>query len=85
MGIAGWLVILTADAVVAWALYVFLKPINKSLSLLAAWFRVIFVAIFGFNLLNLFGLLQLFTGSGLLPANVTNQHFRIVTHLMAFV
>ena len=33
--IFGWLIILISDIIVAWALYIFLKPINKSLSLLA--------------------------------------------------
>ncbi|MCH7887085.1 MAG: DUF4386 domain-containing protein [Candidatus Marinimicrobia bacterium] len=40
-GIAGWVFILTIDAVVAWALYVLLKTVNRSLSLLMAWFRLV--------------------------------------------
>ena len=35
-GIASWLIVLMADVVVAWALYILLKPVNRSLSLLAA-------------------------------------------------
>ena len=35
-GIGGLLVVAVCDVVVAWALYVFLEPVNKSLSLLAA-------------------------------------------------
>lgn len=53
MGVACWLIALVADALVAWALYVLLQPVNMNLSLLAAWFRLVFVAIFGINLLNL--------------------------------
>ena len=52
MGLAGGVILLVADAVIAWALYIFLKPVNKSLSLLAAWFRLVFVAIFGSAFLN---------------------------------
>jgi hypothetical protein len=33
----GLLLVIIIDMVVTWALYVLLKPVNKSLSLLAAW------------------------------------------------
>ncbi|MFB3088528.1 MAG: DUF4386 family protein, partial [Acidiferrobacterales bacterium] len=29
IGMAGWVIVLVADLVVAWALYVFLKPVSK--------------------------------------------------------
>lgn len=58
LGIASWLFVLTADAIVAWALYVLLRPASSSLSLLAAWFRLVFVAIFGINQINLFLVLE---------------------------
>ena len=57
MGICSLIIVIILDVVVAWALYVFLKPINKSLSLLAAWFRLVYAAIFGIALANLFGVL----------------------------
>ena len=63
MGIASWLFALTADAIVAWALYVFLKPVSKSLSLLAAWLRLVFVAVFVLNQLNLVFAWQLLSGA----------------------
>ena len=63
MGLAGWLIVLAADAVIAWALYVLLEPANKSLSLLAAWFRLVFVAIFAITLLYLFVVLELTKGN----------------------
>ena len=52
--IASYLIVLTLDVVVAWALYVLLKPVNKSLSLLMAWFRVVYATIYGIVQLNLF-------------------------------
>ena len=63
MGIVTWLIVLAADAVVAWALYYLLEPANGSLSLLAAWFRLVFVAIFGINMLNRLIALQLLGGA----------------------
>ncbi|MCH8801867.1 MAG: DUF4386 domain-containing protein [Chloroflexi bacterium] len=62
IGIAGWIIVLVADAMIAWALYVLLEPANKSLSLLAAWFRLVFVAIFAVTLLYLFVVLELTKG-----------------------
>ena len=40
-----YLITFLEDVVIAWALYVLLAPVNRSLSLLTAWFRLIFAAI----------------------------------------
>ena len=73
MGLAGGVIVLVADAVVAWALYIFLKPVNKSLSLLAAWFRLLFVAIAGISLLYLSFVLLLLSGADYLAVFETSQ------------
>jgi len=72
-GIASWLIVLVADVVVAWALYVLLVPVNKSLSLLAAWLRLIFTAIAGIALLNLLIALQLSKGADYLTVFTSDQ------------
>lgn len=41
------------DIVIAWALYVLLAPVNRSLSLLAAWLRLIYAALAFVGVLNL--------------------------------
>lgn len=46
-GIFGWLVILVCDITAAWALYLFLKPVHEGLSLIAAWFRLVYAAMLG--------------------------------------
>lgn len=33
------------DILLAWTLYIFLKPVNASISLLAAWFRIVYVVL----------------------------------------
>ncbi|ERI07372.1 hypothetical protein HMPREF0083_04554 [Aneurinibacillus aneurinilyticus ATCC 12856] len=48
-----------ADILVTWAFYVFLKPINKSLSLLGAWLRLTYTTILGIAILNLIFVLLL--------------------------
>lgn len=52
-GIIGWLIILIADIVVAWSLYLFLKPLNNHLSLLGGWLRLIYAGILEIAILNL--------------------------------
>ena len=53
LGIASWLVVLALDTVIAWSLYIFMKPAGSHLSLLAAWFRLIYVAIAASALVSL--------------------------------
>jgi len=51
--IFGWLIILISDILVAWAFYIFLKPIDKNLSLLGAFLRLTYAGILGIAILNL--------------------------------
>jgi len=51
--IFGWLIILISDILVTWAFYIFLKPIDKSLSLLGAFLRLTYAGILGIAILNL--------------------------------
>ena len=53
VGILCQLITLMLDVVIAWALYVLLAPVNRSLSLLTAWFRLIYTALALSGLLNL--------------------------------
>ena len=73
LGITCWLVVIVFDALVAWALYLLLKPINKSLSLLSAWFRIIFVVIFAYSFIELNSVLQLFSGADYLEVFEMSQ------------
>ena len=59
------LIYLLCDTAVALILYELLKPVSRSLSLLASFFRLAMVAILGANLLNLFAPLVLLTGAPL--------------------
>lgn len=53
LGLFGFVLILVCDVLVAWALYHFLEPVHKQLSLLAAWFRLVYTAMFGMALSGL--------------------------------
>ncbi|MDD5065783.1 MAG: DUF4386 domain-containing protein, partial [bacterium] len=52
IGIGSFLIVIICDIIVAWALYIFLRPINKGLSMLTAWFRLVYAVIFSVALVN---------------------------------
>ncbi len=54
-----FLIVIILDVIVAWALNIFLKPVNESLALLMAWFRVVYAAIFAAALNNLFTVIHI--------------------------
>ena len=84
-GIVSWLIVITCDVVGAWALYVFFKPTNKSLSLLAALFRLMHAAITGITLLKGFFALLLLSGADYLTVFETDQlHAQAMLFLNAF-
>ena len=48
-----YLITFLEDVVIAWALYVLLAPVNRSVSLLTAWFRLVYTAVVLVGWLNL--------------------------------
>ena len=68
MGIACWSVVIVFDTLTTWALYYTLKPVDKSISLLAASFRLVFVAIFAYSFVGYFSVLELLSGASYLKA-----------------
>ena len=48
-----YLITLILDVIIAWALYILLAPVNRAVSLLTAWFRLVYTVIALFGLLNL--------------------------------
>lgn len=72
-GIAGDLIMLVCDIVVALALYMLFRQVNRGLSLLAAFFRLVHAAVYGVNLLNLVIVALLAGGAGYLAALQPSQ------------
>ncbi len=72
-GLAAEFVMLTADVLLALALYVIFREVSRSLALLAAFFRLVHAAIVGVNLLNTYVPLLLLGGSEYLGAFATDQ------------
>jgi len=78
LGIAGDLFMILCDVALALLFYVLLKPVNKSLSLLAAFFRLTQAAVLGVNLLNLLFVLQLLSGADYLAVFGADQLHALV-------
>lgn len=84
-GIFGWLIVLICDVLAAWGLYIFLKPVNRSLSLLMAWFRLVYAAMLGAALFNLAHILLTISPDHLLAAPGTGQlQAQVMLRLSAF-
>jgi hypothetical protein len=84
LGLASFFIVLILDVLVAWALYVFLKPVNQSLSLLAALFRLVYTAIFGVVLLHLSDALQLLQGAAQSAMSVEQVQAQVMMSLESF-
>lgn len=78
-------IVIVLDIVVAWGLYVFFRPANKDLSLLAAWLRVAYAAVFFFAVLNLVYALRHLPGEGTTAVlDTTQQQVQALQLLNAF-
>ena len=63
-GLVAFIIVLIADAVVAWGLYALFQRTSRELSAFAAWFRLLYVAIAGAALLHLLVAAKLVDGTG---------------------
>lgn len=67
-GIFAFLLNYILDVIIAWAFYVLLAPSHRAVSLLAAWFRLVYTSIGIFSLLNLVGVFRLLNSEDYLTA-----------------
>ncbi len=85
MAICSFIVVIILDVLVAWAFYIVLKPVNKGLSLLMAWFRLVYATIFASSLIFLVIPLLLLSGADYLTVLSTDQlHAYMMLSLDAF-
>jgi hypothetical protein len=73
LGITSLLVVACLDVVVAWGLYRVFKPVDTGLSMLAAWLRVAYAAIFAVAIAQLIGVLHLLPGTSGETAQIMMQ------------
>lgn len=62
LGLVAFLTIFVLDVVIAWALHVVFREVNRDLSLATAWFRLIYTALLGVALVSMFQVLQILGG-----------------------
>ncbi len=80
-----YLLTFIGDIVVSWALYILLKPVNAHLSLLTAWFRLIFSIIAIVALLNLVTVFHLLTTPDYLTMfGQTQSYGQVMLYLKTF-
>ena len=73
--IAGFMLVLLLDILVAWALYFFMRPAGRHLSLLSCWLRLVYAALLGAALLHLVTCLELIDqGNSSLPHQATTVY-----------
>jgi hypothetical protein len=63
LAIATFVLVAVLDAVVAWALYAFLTPVNREVALLAGWLRLAYAAVFAVAISQLAGALHLLSNA----------------------
>lgn len=73
LGMVSFLVIFLVDVVVAWGLYIVFRRADRDLSLLAAWFRLVYTVFLGAALIYFFQALQFLSGSAVSEAFDTAQ------------
>ncbi len=83
--ILGYLITFICDIIVAWALYILLKPVNENVSLLTCLFRLVYSVIAIIALLNLISVLKLTNAINFQSASENNQlSIQIETHFHTF-
>jgi Domain of unknown function (DUF4386) len=72
-GLVAFLIVFLVDVVIAWALYVLFRSVQRDLSLLTAWFRIVYTVFLGVALIFFFVVLQLLSDADFLTAFDTTQ------------
>ena len=81
-GLVAFAAIFVIDVVVAWALYILYRPASNGLSLLAAWFRLVYTVFLGVALIFLFLAVRLVSDSESLVAIGAEQRDALVLMML---
>jgi Domain of unknown function (DUF4386) len=72
-GLVAFAIVFVVDVVVAWALFILFRDLSRDVSLLAAWFRLVYTVFLGVALILFFVALQLLSGDRYLDAFEAGQ------------
>ena len=81
---AAFLVVAILDVVVAWGMYVLLRPVNARAAQLVGWLRVVYAVVFAYAVLNLFDVAQLLNGASAATLQSGQLHTQVTTSITAF-
>jgi hypothetical protein len=85
LGILSFIIMVIFDLLLAWLLYLLLKPVNRNVSLFAAWFRLVNATIFGLALYHLFSVIQIVGGEEYLTVFEPGQLYaQVMLYLATF-
>ena len=73
LGLLSFVVIFLLDVVIAWALHIVFRDVNRDVSLATAWFRLVYTVLLGVALVSMFQVLQILGSSGFLGALGADQ------------
>lgn len=73
LSIASLFLVAVLDVIVAWALFIVFEQVNRTLSLLAAWFRAIYAGILLVAISQLVGVISILSNPGYLTGFSTEQ------------
>ncbi len=69
LGLVAFLAIFLLDVIVAWALHIVFRDVDQDLSLIAAWFRLVYTVFLGAGLVSYFQTLLLVSGPSFLASD----------------
>lgn len=82
--IFGYLITFILDIVVSWSLYIFLKPVNAEVSILAALFRIVYTIVALAALLNLVSVYRIVFNSTVFVLDNQSNQLQVAQYLNAF-
>ncbi len=84
-GLVAFLVVFLLDVVVAWALHVVFRKVNRDVSLVTAWFRLTYTMFLGAGLVYFFEVVQMLGNADYIAALSTEQvHAEVMVALGSF-
>ena len=72
------------DVVVAWAEYVLLRPVSRTLAVLVGWLRLAYAAAFAMALVNLLDVAQLLGGAERSTFQTEQLHAQVMASIASF-
>lgn len=84
LGLAAFVIIFVLDVLIAWALHIVFRQVDRDVSLATAWFRLIYTALLGVALGSMFQVLQIFGSESLAFLGTDQINLETMTALTSF-